>query len=144
MSGNYQATVTRLLDASVEEVYEAWTNPDIFVEWLIISGGGRIVKADVRVGGEFHFDMCDVPPGKSPAHKGRYLVLERPTRIEFTWISDWTGGESFVRIDLVARGEKTELTLRHSGLPDQANADEHREGWDDFVLRAAEVIRRRR
>jgi uncharacterized protein YndB with AHSA1/START domain len=142
MSGNCQAMVKRVLDATVEEVYDAWTDPAILIEWLI--SGGRLVKADVRVGGEFHFDMGDVPTGRSPAHTGRYLVLERPTRIEFTWHSDWTRGESHVRIELVGHGDKTELTLLHTGLPDQAIADDHREGWADLIARAGEVIRRRR
>src|SRR5262245_18429315 len=121
MSGNFQARVQRVLDAGIDEVYDAWTRPEILSEWLI--SGGRLVKADVRVGGEFHFDTGDVPAGRSPAHTGRYLVLERPTRIEFTWHSEWTHGESHVRIDLVSRGERTELTLVHTGLPDAASAD---------------------
>jgi uncharacterized protein YndB with AHSA1/START domain len=140
MSGDFQARVRRVLDASIEEVYDAWTLPEIMVEWLI--AGGRLVKADVRVGGEFHFDM-DVPAGKSPAHTGRYLTLERPTRIEFTWNSDWTGGESRVRIDLIRQGEKTELVLLHTGLPDSAMATEHSEGWDDFVSLEGVIHRRR-
>jgi uncharacterized protein YndB with AHSA1/START domain len=142
MSGDFAVTVRRVLDAGIEEVYDAWTRPEILAEWLTY--GGTLIKAEVRVGGEFHIDMGGVGSGKSPAHTGRYLVLERPHCIEFTWNSDWTGGESKVRIELTTRGEQTELVLQHSGLPDQKNADEHGEGWDDFVLRALAVIQQRR
>ena len=47
-------------------------------------------------------------------HYGRYLRIDRPRLLEFTWISEGTRGkESVVTIELVARGGKTELTLTH-------------------------------
>lgn len=54
--------------------------------------------------------------------------------LEFTWVSEGTRGkESVVKIELVARGGKTELTLSHEGLPDQEMADSHNGGWSSFL-----------
>jgi uncharacterized protein YndB with AHSA1/START domain len=141
MSGEFSCTVQRTVDATIDEVYDAWTVPEMLAEWLTY--GGHLVHADVRVGGTFHIDMGGPPPEKA-AHTGRYLVLDRPRCIEFTWVSAWTHGESLVRIELTALGDRTELVLVHSGLPDQAMADEHNEGWADFVRLAIEAVHRHR
>jgi uncharacterized protein YndB with AHSA1/START domain len=142
MSGEYKAVVQRTLDATVQEVYDAWTTPEILAEW--ITEGGRVVKADVRVGGEFLIDMgCG--GGKTAPHGGMYRVLDRPHVIEYTWISDWTKGESVVRIELTPVDGKTNFMLVHTGLPDQANADDHQEGWTDLANKAvASAIKRRK
>ena len=134
MSGPWQAKVDRILDASVEEVWEAWTDASLLADWIVAPGCH--VEADVRVGGSFRFDMgCE---GQPPVpHTGRYLALERPRLIEFTWVSPWTGGESRVRIDLEPVGAKTRFRLVHEGLPDEANAKDHEAGWNDFARAAA-------
>jgi uncharacterized protein YndB with AHSA1/START domain len=141
MSGDYKAVVKRVFEATVEEVYDAWTTPEVLAEW--ITEGGSIVKADVRVGGEFLIDMgCG--NGKTSPHGGTYRVLDRPRVIEFTWISDWTSGESVVRIELKPIDGKTDFTLVHTGLPDQANADDHQAGWTEFAEKAVLCAVKRR
>lgn len=141
MSGECKAVVDRVLEATVEEVYDAWTDPAILAEWM--SACGRVVKADVRVGGEFSIDMGCEGGAPSP-HTGRYLVLERPRRIEFTWVSAWTDGESVVRIALEAQGGRTRFRLEHSPLPDEPNALDHQAGWGEFAEWSAACARRHR
>jgi uncharacterized protein YndB with AHSA1/START domain len=80
--------------------------------------------------------------GKFSPHGGVYRVLERPHTIEFTWLSDWTAGESIVRIELSAEGNQTRFKLVHTGLPDQANADDHQAGWTDFADKSAAIARK--
>ena len=67
-------------------------------------------------------------------HYGRYLRVESPRVLEFTWVSEGTQGkESVVTIEFVSRGAKTELTLKHEGLPSEAAANDHRGGWTEFL-----------
>lgn len=130
MSGPWQAKVDRILDARVEEVWKAWTDVGLLADWIVAPGCR--VEADVRVGGAFRFDMgCDDEP--PVPHTGRYLALERPRLIEFTWVSPWTDGESHVRIDLEPVGNRTRFRLVHTGLPDEANAKDHEGGWNEFA-----------
>jgi uncharacterized protein YndB with AHSA1/START domain len=136
MSGNLQAIVERVLNANIEDVYDAWTDPKLFAQW--ITEGGTIEKADIRVGGEFLI-MMGCGNDKFSPHGGVYLVLQRPHIIEFTWLSDWTSGESIVRIELSAEGELTRFKLVHTGLPDQANADDHQAGWTEFADKSAAI-----
>ncbi len=138
MSGNFQAVVERVLDAEIGGVYDAWTDPKLFAQW--ITEGGTIEKADIRVGGEFLI-MMGCGNGKLAPHGGVYRALDRPHIIEFTWLSDWTNGDSVVRIELRAEGAKTHFKLVHTGLPDQANADDHQLGWTDFADKSAAIAR---
>jgi hypothetical protein len=45
--------------------------------------------------------------------------------------------ESVVSLTFEPRGDKTQVTLRHTGVPDDEFGLQHREGWD-FVLAAIE------
>lgn len=52
------------------------------------------------------------------------------------------GAESIFSVTIEARGEKMELTLRHSGLPDDESGRQHKDGWT--LSRLAEALGRRR
>ena len=78
--------ITRKIAATPDELYDAWTDPESVMEWMIpMPGGSTRAKLDLRVGGRFQIDMMG--DGKTYPHEGEYLRLERPSLIEFTWIS---------------------------------------------------------
>jgi len=139
MSGEFKAVAWRGIDGSLVEVWEALVDVEVFKEWVGMNSQARV---DLREGGDFHIDMqCGAD--KTLPHHGRFLKLSRPRLMEFTWISDFTNGESLVRIELKAVGGQTELTLTHSGLPDAANAADHEAGWTEMAgTLAARVVAR--
>ncbi|MGH2705810.1 MAG: SRPBCC family protein [Actinomycetota bacterium] len=49
-AGPAHVAVERLLHASIEEVFSAWTDPASMGQWLAPTGRAE-VEADVRVGG---------------------------------------------------------------------------------------------
>jgi len=127
--GAFRTDVARTYEAKPERVFDAWTNQASVKAWLA-SGEKAIV--DARVDGLFYIAM----PWKERlfAHYGRYLRLEKPRLIEFTWVSEGTEGkESIVTIELVARGAATELRLSHIGLPTEESAASHKGGWSEFL-----------
>src|SRR5229473_1617625 len=78
-------------------------------------------------------------------HYGRFLQIERPHRVEYTWMSEATkGAESIVTVTMEARGEETEVTLRHSGVPDDEMGRQHQEGWAWVLSALAEGFAARR
>lgn len=83
--------------------------------------------------------------GRTWPHYGRFLRVDRPRLVEFTWVSEGTRGiETVVMVTLEPRGDETEVTLRHSGLADAEMGSKHKDGWS-FVLSAlAEVLASRR
>jgi uncharacterized protein YndB with AHSA1/START domain len=135
-------TIRKLLSARREDVYDAWLDPESLAEWMRPNDGIRsTVEVDPRVGGAFRIVMRH--SGGEYDHRGEYLVLDRPSKIVFTWISDGTGQrESIVTIELHARGDETELVLTHEGLPDGESARRHTEGWSGIASALAEHFAR--
>jgi uncharacterized protein YndB with AHSA1/START domain len=127
--GAFRTDVARSYEAKPEKVFDAWVNPTSVKAWL---AEGEKAIVDPREDGLFYLEMPY--EGRNYPHYGRYLRVERPRLLEFTWVSEGTRGkESVVKIELVARGGKTELTLTHEGLPDQEMADSHKGGWSQLL-----------
>jgi uncharacterized protein YndB with AHSA1/START domain len=118
-------TVTRMIPAPPENVFDVWIDPK--------SPGGPWFGAErtilnPMVDGLFYFAVKH--EGRSWPHYGRFLQIERPHRIEYTWVSEATKGvETIVALSFEARGEETEVTLRHSGVPDDEMGRQHKDGW---------------
>jgi uncharacterized protein YndB with AHSA1/START domain len=127
-------TLTRTIPASPAEVYDVWLDTK--------SPGGpwfgcKRVILDARPDGLFYH--CVSNEGCDWAHYGRFVALDRPRRIEHTWVSEATRGlESVVTLTFEPRDGRTLVTLRHSGVPDDEFGLQHRDGWG-FVLEAIEM-----
>ncbi len=135
--GPFSMRVPRVYDASAERVFAAWTDPASVRAWL---AGGQNASVDARVDGLFYIEM----PWQERIypHYGRYLLVEKPRLLEFTWVSEGTQGkESVVTIELTPRGKQTELVLTHAGLPTEALADDHRGGWIQFLESLVERLK---
>ena len=87
----------RIFDAPRDQVWRAWTEPELIAQWW---GRGRktvIEVMEVRKGGHWHF----VVEGKSGTQslRGRYREVTPPSR--FVWTTEWDGMPGYVSIDTV-------------------------------------------
>jgi len=83
---------------------------------------------DPKVDGLFYWTL------KGTSHYGRFTEIERPGRIQHTWMSPKTlGQESIVTLTFKKQGEDTLMTLVHSDLPDHELARGHEKGWNYFL-----------
>ena len=121
-----EVTVSRTIPAQPQEVFDVWMDPKSpGGPWF---GGERSIVNPV-VDGLFYFSVNH--EGRSWAHYGRFVRIERPRHVEYTWVSEATRGlESIVAVTFEARGAETEVTLRHSGIPDDEMGRQHKEGWE--------------
>ena len=127
--GPFSISLPRTYDASPERVFRAWTDANSAKAWLAMGGDASI---DPRPDGLFYIGMP--VNGKIHPHYGRYLRVEAPRLLEFTWVSESTyGKESVVTIEFTPRGDQTELRLSHDGLPDEKQAAGHTQGWTHFL-----------
>jgi uncharacterized protein YndB with AHSA1/START domain len=124
-----ELTVTRVIAATPAEIYDAWLDDkQPGGPWF----GCQRVILDAKVDGLFYHAV--VHEGHQWAHYGRFVALDRPRRIEQTWVSEGTRGlESHLELTLEPDGDGTRVTLRHSGVPDDDFGRQHRDGWE-FVL----------
>jgi uncharacterized protein YndB with AHSA1/START domain len=114
-------------------VFDAWVNPERMASFLC-AGDTRVAAIDVdpRVGGRFRIVMANQHGNYD--HHGRYLEIDRPLRLRFTWTSASTGGaetEVTVQFDEIDGG--TKITLVQVGLPDPAAAQRHERGWQSIL-----------
>jgi DNA-binding transcriptional ArsR family regulator/uncharacterized protein YndB with AHSA1/START domain len=120
-----EITVTRSIPASPEAVFDVWMDPKSpGGPWF---GGQRLIVNPV-VDGLFYVAVGH--EGRTWPHYGRFIKIDRPRCVEHTWVSEATRGmESVVVVKFEQRGDTTEVTLHHSGVPDDEMGRRHQEGW---------------
>jgi len=127
------------IDASVSEVWRAWSSAEGLASWWWAHWDDVTITADVQVGGAYRVDA----PDHGIALSGEYLVVDPDRRLAFTWRwtdADGTSRDEAVDVTFEAKGGGTAVTVRHTGPWDtDAPAEAYRQGWD-FVL--AELGRR--
>ncbi len=124
-------TLSRTVAATPEQVFDVWLDPNSpGGPWY---GAQRTILQPVPDGLFYH---CVGHEGRSWAHYGRFVRVDRPSLIEHTWVSEATQGvETFLTLTFEPRGAQTLVTLRHAQVPDDAMGRKHEEGWN-YVLSA--------
>jgi uncharacterized protein YndB with AHSA1/START domain len=122
-------TVTRLIPAAPERVFDAWLDPAKLGQFMIPANGGTCgpVTADARVGGDFLIVMR--AGGEDIPHSGTYREIDRPRRLSFTWNSRHAARDSLVTIDFAPEGAGTRVTLHHVKFNSEGARDGHVRGW---------------
>jgi uncharacterized protein YndB with AHSA1/START domain len=73
-------TFQRTLDASPDDVFDAWTQPEQIAAWWDPTGAPLVrCEIDLRPGGAFTF----VNDGHGPPFTGVYRTIDRPAKIVF-------------------------------------------------------------
>lgn len=113
--GEREIVMTRLFDATPEQVFDALTKPELVAKWLLGPDGWSmpVCDIDLRVGGEFRYVWRSNENGTEFGVNGTYREIEAPGRIVHTELfnDDWTNGESVVTNTIVGESRKTRLTM---------------------------------
>ena len=117
--------IERTIPAPPAEVFDGWLDPKIPGNpW---NAADKFVL-DPKVDGLFFWSMMDT------SHYGRFTAVQRPDRIQHTWVSPNTlGEESIVTVTFRKQGDGTLMTLVHSNLPDTSGGRSHEKGWNYFL-----------
>ncbi len=120
-----EVRVERTIPAAPDEAFDGWLNPSIPGNpW----NAAETFVLDPKVDGLFYWLL------KRTAHYGRFMKIDRPVRIQHTWVSPNTlGQESTVTVIFKKQAEDTLMTLVHSNLPDTDEARGHERGWNYFL-----------
>ena len=134
-------TLNRVIDAPVETVYAAWTDPSILERWFA-PGNAAVARAvaDVAVGGEFLIEMHGPDSGRSVV-RGRYREVVPRRRLAHTWCWEGSDLETLVTIEFEpASAGKTRLTLTHSRFAQEKTRDAHGRGWNGCLAKLDDVV----
>lgn len=120
-----EVKVERTIPAAPADVFDAWLNPKIPGNpWNMADK----LLLNPHVDGFFYWLI------QGTAHYGRFTEVQRPSRLQHTWMSRNTSGEeSTVTVTFLDKGEETLMTLLHSGLPDTDGGRGHEKGWNFFL-----------
>src|SRR3954464_11101975 len=118
----------RLIEASPEQVYDSWLDPDHAGRWLFRTADGILERCeiDARVGGSF--TIVERRGSDLAEHFGEYVQIDRPRRLAFDFWTGFSDERTRVTGTIAADGDGSLLTLRHDGV--WADWQEKtREGW---------------
>jgi uncharacterized protein YndB with AHSA1/START domain len=131
----FRLTVERVMEASPEVLYKAWTEQ--FDRWFAAPGS---VIMQGKVNTAFFFETVYQPETQSEAqrhpHYGRFLRLTLNRLVEITWLTGaggTKGAETVVTVEFTPQGNGTLLHLTHAGFPDEESRAGHEQAWP-FVL----------
>src|SRR2546430_16550012 len=99
-----ELVVRRVIPIRRERVFDAWLDPRRLALFMRPGSATRTTaEVDPRVGGRFRIVMEHA--GGPVEHTGEYLLIDRPSRLSFTWLSPVTEGIiTVVTIDFIERG----------------------------------------
>ena len=131
--------LTRVIPAAPSEVFDGWLDPQCpGTPW---NEAGKLIL-DPKVDGLFYWLYVN-DAGVGKPHYGRFTIVDRPAKVQYTWMSLHTRGlESLVTVTFQQQGDDTLMTLRHENLPDDDYGRGHEKGWGYFLGRYADQFPR--
>jgi uncharacterized protein YndB with AHSA1/START domain len=139
-------TIERVFPATREELFDAWTRPEILVEWWGPEGFTTPeFDLDVRENGAWITTM-EAPNGDRHTVSGVYKVIDRPARLVFTW--GWRqpdgsrGHETQIEIRFEAVPEGTRQVLIQQRFADAEQRERHSHGWTSSFNDLARLFQR--
>ncbi|WP_422743272.1 SRPBCC family protein [Mycobacterium sp. WMMD1722] len=133
MSETATVRVQRVMPAPPEVVFDEWLDPESLTEWMC-PRPSRVVGLTVepRVGGTVRFDVD--ADGVAVLITGRFLEIDRPRLLRFTWSnSNWPDPTvvSVVAVTFTPAGDDdTLMSIEHSLLP-TTEFGNFQQGWID-------------
>jgi uncharacterized protein YndB with AHSA1/START domain len=137
----YQATASVEIRTTPEAAFDAWLDPRKAARFLAANTATvAVFENEPREGGAFRLVMVD--DGRRIEHEGRYVVIERPKRLIFTWVSAGTDHHlSLVTLSFTPTAGGVRIDLEHDGLPDAERAGRHKGGWASILRKLSELTR---
>lgn len=142
---DHSLVIRRRIAATPEELFDAWIDADGMRDWMC---PGNIRSVEVRlephVGGSLLVIMRDAD--RSYEHTGQFTIVERPSKLAFTWIAPSTDMRpTLVTVEFLRMSDtESELVLTHERFPRKEPADQYRGGWSQIVARLDTHLQTRR
>ena len=123
--------IERAYAAPAEDVFDAWTSPEVMRRWFHCAPDWATPAAevDLRVGGRFRVVMRK-PDGTEAGAQGEYTLIERPHRLEMTWsFDDDPSNEQLIELSFSESDGSTTVVLVNRGISTDERRDAQDWGW---------------
>jgi uncharacterized protein YndB with AHSA1/START domain len=121
----------RTFAAPAEDVFDAWTSPEVMRRWLHPASdwGTPEAEVDLRVGGSVRVVMRK-PDGTEVEARGEYTLIDRPHRLTMTWtFGDEPSNEQLIELSFSESEGSTTVVLVNSGISTGERRDAQEWGW---------------
>jgi uncharacterized protein YndB with AHSA1/START domain len=142
-SSGRELTITRTLNATPHDVFEAWLDPERARAWMGPRGFQvSDVESEARPGGRWRLGLRD-ENGNELWQGGVYREIVQDQRLVFSFAWDEKGGrgpETTVTLNFVPKAENTIMTLQQGTFESISERDSHRTGWNSSFDRLADYL----
>jgi uncharacterized protein YndB with AHSA1/START domain len=130
-ASGYLLRIERTFAASAEEVFDAWTSPEVMRRWLHPGSDWETPQAevDLRVGGKVRVVMRSPDGSESESH-GEYRLIDRPHRLVMTWaFADEPSNEQLIELSFSSTEGATTVLMLNSGISTDERRARQDRGW---------------
>jgi len=109
-----ELVVTRSFNGPARLVFEAWTRPELFLQWWVPKSSGISLvssEMDIRTGGTYRLEFGHPASERTMTFFGRYLEVTPPSRM--VWTNEESGESGAVTtVTFEERDGQTLVVLR--------------------------------
>jgi uncharacterized protein YndB with AHSA1/START domain len=134
--------IERTYAASAEEVFDAWTSPEVLRRWFHAFEDWVTPEAevDLSVGGRVRVVMRG-PDGVERGMGGHYRVIDRPHRLVMTWtFDDFPANEQLIELTFSESDGSTTVLMVNSGIETDERLASQEMGWDGCLTELQRLL----
>jgi len=134
--------IERTFAAPAEDVFDAWTSPEVMRRWFHCAPDWETPEAevDLRVGGKVRVVMRQ-PDGTEAEAQGEYTLIDRPRRLTMTWtFHDDPSNEQLIELSFSESEGSTTVLLVNSGISTDERRDAQDWGWNGCLDELGRVL----
>jgi uncharacterized protein YndB with AHSA1/START domain len=123
--------IERSFNAPAEEVFDAWTSPEVMRRWFHCGPDWEtpVAEVDLRVGGAVRIVMRR-PDGRTAGARGEYTLIDRPRRLTMTWtFDDVPSNLQLIELTFDQDGATTTVVLTNRDISTVERRASQDEGW---------------
>ena len=127
---------TRVFDATPEQIWQAWTDPDKAAQWWHPRGmttPRESVEINAVVGGTYQYTMVDDLSGEEYPTGGTYREVIENQQLIFTWGNPGDVHAPVATVTIEDLGELTRMTFALSGVDGMSGDDSYYDGWESAI-----------
>jgi uncharacterized protein YndB with AHSA1/START domain len=136
--------IERTFAASAEDVFDAWTSPEVMQRWFHCAPDWETPEAevDLRVGGKVRVVMRK-PDGTEAGAGGEYTLIDRPHRLVLTWSFDIDpSNEQLIELSFSESEGSTTVLMVNSGISTDERRESQDAGWRGCLDELERVVSR--
>lgn len=138
-----KVTLQRVLTASPEKVFKAFSDADAMASWFPPYGFTcKVHSSDFKVGGKYRMSFTNFTTGNSHSFGGEYLEIVTNKRLKYTDEFDDPNfpGQIITTVELREVSVGTELIVTQEGIPDAIPSEMCYLGWQESLDKLKRLV----